>query len=63
MATQPKLPKSVYIPKKILKESKENDDAIGDYLSDKYGYCIFSYNNKKIGNKHYANKINWDDSE
>jgi hypothetical protein len=49
-----KLSKKVLIPKEVLKDKQYN--AISDYLSDKFGFCVNSFELK--GN--YAIKINWD---
>ena len=57
------LPKKVLIPKEVSEEMKENDDALTDYLSDTYGYCVFGCDDKKVGKKHYATKIEWDTSD
>lgn len=37
------LPKEIEIPEEIARDAEENDDAIGDYISDETGYCIFGY--------------------
>ena len=42
---------------------KDNDDALTDYLSDEFGYCIFNLNQTKIKGKHFATKINWDTTQ
>lgn len=48
------LPKKILIPKKILKDKQYN--AIADYLSDNFGFCVNSFELKN----NYAIKINWD---
>lgn len=41
----PELPKEVKIPTDVLIEDENGDcSAVADYLSDKYGFCIFSLN-------------------
>jgi len=51
------LPKKIKIPNKILKDKQYN--AISDYLSNKYGYCINSFCLKN----NLAIKIDWDISK
>ena len=53
-----KSPKKVVIPRCVLKDEQYN--AISDYLSDEYGFCVNSFELKEYGNKTYAIKINWD---
>lgn len=40
-----KLPKKVKIPDEICKGVGEDDyvNEVGDWLSDKYGWCIFNF--------------------
>ena len=56
-----KLPEKVVIPKFILKDKQYN--AILDFLSDKYEFCINSFVLSKHKGKTYATKINWDTTE
>lgn len=51
------LPKKVKIPTKILKDRQYN--AIIDFLSDTYGFCINSFEIKKG----YAIDIDWDTTD
>lgn len=38
------LPREVEIPKEVEAEFMDNDeDAIADWLSDEYGYCMFGF--------------------
>jgi hypothetical protein len=57
------LPTTVLIPKNVSEKTKENNDAITDYLSDRYGFCVFGFDDKKIGDKHYAFNIEWDEND
>jgi hypothetical protein len=52
-----KLPKKVLIPKDVLKD--KSYDAIADYLSDKFEFCVNSF----VLRKNYAIKIDWDTSD
>ena len=36
------LPQKVKIPASVIKEQKTVDTAVADWLSDRYGWCIFS---------------------
>ncbi len=52
------LPKIVMIPKSIIKDKQYN--AVTDYLSDMYGFCINNFNIERKNGKIYAVNINWD---
>lgn len=51
------LPNKVKIPNEVLQD--DDFEAITDYLSDKYGFCIFGLNIEGS----YAVNIKWDESE
>lgn len=53
-----KLPKRIEIPKCVLKDKQYN--AVTDWLSDKFGYCINSYQIEHKKGKVYAINIDWD---
>jgi len=52
------LPKKVLIPKSIAIDKQYN--SISDYLSDEYGFCVFSFIVTFEKNRIYADKIEWD---
>jgi hypothetical protein len=37
------LPECVSIPDYVMEEYGEDDGSIADYLSDNYGFCVFSF--------------------
>lgn len=38
----------VDLPNEVILEDVANDDRIADMLSDKYGWCVLSYNVKEV---------------
>lgn len=50
------LPKTVQIPKRVVND----ETGPADYLSDRYGFCIFHLQVEKKGKRYYATNINWD---
>lgn len=59
-----KLPKEVEIDAKELDfDGRDEDEVIGDYLSDKYGFCHFGFKFEKDGDKIQVSDIEWDTSE
>lgn len=34
------LPEVVNVPKSVINEEKEQEGAVADWLSDKYGWCV-----------------------
>jgi hypothetical protein len=55
------LPKKVLIPKRVLKDIQY--DTILDYLSDKYEFCINSFDLKQDKRNIYAVNIDWDTTD
>lgn len=61
MSFKIKLPKRVLIPKEVAQDKQY--DAIVDYLSDKHGFCVNSFDVEKKKGKVYAKKIDWDTTD
>lgn len=65
-AKPPELPTKVLIPISEITDDEDEDwisVSIGNVLSDKYGFCVFSFNYQKKEDVYEVTNIKWDTSD